>query len=99
MVTINIWGDLLNEFLTVSHNSDGTIRVGAIATKEPVIAAGTTGQYWRGDKTWQALNKAAIGLNNVDNTTDLNKPISAATQVALDAKASSADVVALAVAL
>lgn len=26
-----------------------------IGTKEPVIAAGTTAQYWRGDKTWQTL--------------------------------------------
>ena len=25
----------------------------SIATKEPVINAGTTSQYWRGDKTWQ----------------------------------------------
>lgn len=26
-----------------------------ISGKEPTIAAGTSGQYWRGDKTWQAL--------------------------------------------
>jgi hypothetical protein len=31
--------------------------------------------------------KAQIGLTNVDNTSDLNKPISSATQSALDAKA------------
>ena len=31
-------------------------------TKEPTIASGTTGQYYRGDKTWQALNKAAVGV-------------------------------------
>ena len=28
-----------------------------------------------------------IGLGNVDNTTDLNKPVSSATQAALDLKA------------
>jgi hypothetical protein len=28
------------------------------AAREPVIAAGTTAQYWRGDKTWQALPAA-----------------------------------------
>ena len=55
----------------------------ALATKEPIIAAGTTSQYWRGDKTWQTLDKAAVGLSNVDNTSDLNKPISTATQAAL----------------
>jgi hypothetical protein len=26
-----------------------------IGTKEPIIAPGTTSQYWRGDKTWQTL--------------------------------------------
>ena len=28
-------------------------------TKEPAIAAGTTAQYWRGDKTWQTLTAGA----------------------------------------
>lgn len=54
--------------------------------KEPNITAGTTAQYWRGDKSWQALDKTAVGLPNVDNTTDLNKPISTATQTALNTK-------------
>lgn len=27
---------------------------------EPAIAAGTTGQYWRGDKTWQTLNTTVV---------------------------------------
>jgi hypothetical protein len=36
--------------------------------KEPAITAGTTSQYWRGDKTWQTLDKAAVGLGNVENT-------------------------------
>jgi predicted lipoprotein len=53
---------------------------------EPTIAVGTITQYWRGDKTWQTLNKAAVGLSNVDNTSDANKPISSATQTALNAK-------------
>jgi hypothetical protein len=58
----------------------------ALSGKEPSIAAGTIGQYWRGDKTWQTLNKAAVGLSNVDNTSDLAKPVSTATQTALNAK-------------
>ena len=33
------------------------------------------------------VTKAQVGLGNVDNTSDLNKPISTATQTALDAKA------------
>jgi hypothetical protein len=58
----------------------------SIAAKENAITAGTTGQYFRGDKTFQTLDKAAVGLGNVDNTSDANKPISSATQTALDGK-------------
>ena len=54
---------------------------------EPTIIAGTTGQYWRGDKTWQTLNSAVVGLGNVNNTSDANKPVSTAQQTALDGKA------------
>ena len=56
---------------------------------EPPIIAGTTGQYWRGDKTWQTLNSAAVGLGNVNNTSDASKPISTAQQTALDGKAAA----------
>jgi len=52
--------------------------------KENAITAGTTGQYFRGDKTFQTLDKAAVGLGSVDNTSDANKPISTATQNALN---------------
>jgi hypothetical protein len=123
----------------------------ALSAREPSIGAGTTGQYWRGDKTFQTLNQDAVPdgaankaytateraklagiatgatansadaallaranhtgtqaastiqdfstaadarvaagisarLGNVDNTTDANKPVSAATQAALNAK-------------
>ncbi len=59
----------------------------AIATREPAIAAGSVGQYWRGDKSWQTLNAAAVGLGNVNNTSDAAKPVSTAQQTALDLKA------------
>jgi len=36
------------------------------------------------------LTKSNIGLGNVDNTSDLNKPVSTATQTAVDAKANLA---------
>lgn len=45
----------------------------ALATKEDKITAGTTSQYFRGDKTWKTLNKSAVGLGNVDNTSDATK--------------------------
>jgi hypothetical protein len=38
-------------------------------------------------KTDLALTKADVGLGNVDNTSDANKPVSIATQTALNAKA------------
>lgn len=70
-------------------------RIASAATwnaKEPAITAGTTGKYWRGDKSWQTLDKTAVGLGNVDNTSDSSKPISTATQNALDLKANKSEV-------
>jgi hypothetical protein len=37
------------------------------------------------------LDKTDLNLGNVDNTSDVNKPVSSATQAALDAKANTAD--------
>jgi hypothetical protein len=54
--------------------------------KEATITATTSADYYRGDKTFQALNKTAVGLSNVDNTSDANKPVSTATQTALNLK-------------
>lgn len=39
----------------------------------------------------ESLGKSDVGLGNVDNTSDANKPISTATQTALNAKADKAD--------
>ena len=61
----------------------------ALDGKEPTISGGSTGQYWDGTKTWTTLNKSAVGLGNVDNTTDVGKPVSTATQTALDGKEAS----------
>lgn len=49
----------------------------------PIVNGGTGAATAAGAKT-------NLGLNNVDNTSDLNKPVSTATQTALDAKASLA---------
>lgn len=65
--------------------------VPALANKEPLITAGTTSQYWRGDKTFQTLDKNAVGLGNVNNTSDADKPISDDTQTALDLKQDKLD--------
>lgn len=47
--------------------------------KEPTVSAGTTGQYYRGDKSWQTLDKTAVGLGNVDNTSDATKDSASST--------------------
>lgn len=65
--------------------AQATTNATAIGGKEPTIAAGSAAQYWRGDKSWQTLDKADVGLGNVDNTSDVNKPVSTAQQAALDA--------------
>ena len=59
----------------------------AVRTKLNAVApvasvAGKTGAV--------SLEKGDVGLANVDNTSDANKPISTATQAALDAKATTA---------
>ncbi|MCG3206308.1 MAG: hypothetical protein KCHDKBKB_03042 [Elusimicrobia bacterium] len=79
--------DLAGTLALTSDLSSYLTTATAASTYEPIIAAGTTGQYWRGDKSWQTLNAAAVGLGNVDNTSDASKPISTATQTALDGKA------------
>ncbi len=45
--------------------------------------------YGRQSAAWAEITKAAVGLGNVDNTSDANKPISTATQTALNGKENS----------
>ena len=62
-----------------THNSD-TSAHGQTATGRALVTAVST-----------AAARTAIGLGNVDNTSDANKPISTATQTALDGKQSTAE--------
>lgn len=73
-----------NRKITIYNLASGLSGVGPLQT---TITPGTINQYWRGDKTWQTLDKNTIELGNVDNTSDANKPISGATQTALNLKA------------
>ncbi|MGZ9736475.1 beta strand repeat-containing protein [Flavobacterium sp. GNP002] len=58
-------------------------RINADATKAPLNSPAFTG-------TVTGVTSTMVGLGNVDNTSDLNKPVSNATQTALDLKASIA---------
>jgi len=53
------WGSILNDYLSVALNSDGTLK---------------------------PFDKSIVGLSNVDNTSDAEKPVSTATQTELDLK-------------
>jgi hypothetical protein len=59
---------------------------------EGVPAGGTIDQFLKKnsgtdyDTEWHSLVKGDVGLGNVDNTSDASKPVSTATQTALDSK-------------
>jgi len=74
-------------------NIDGAVISNETATVDNdfVVFSGTNGKIIKKTtlanyKTLLSLVKGDVGLGNVDNTSDLNKPISTATQTALDLK-------------
>jgi cytoskeletal protein CcmA (bactofilin family) len=74
--------DTLNELAAAlgSDASFSTTVSNAIGLKAPINNPTFTG-------TVSGITQSMVGLGNVDNTSDANKPISTATQTALDAKA------------
>jgi hypothetical protein len=83
------WGVILNDFLSVTHATDGTVNPGVI-TKANLVAAVQT-SLGKADTALQSVTKSDVGLANVDNTSDLNKPISTAAQTALNGKIGSSN--------
>ena len=67
--------------------TDGSLHVPATGTYNngKLLKAGGTA----GSLVWANISKTDVGLFNVDNTSDLNKPISIATQAALDGKSAT----------
>jgi hypothetical protein len=65
----------------------------AVAAKENSITAGTTSQYWRGDKTWQTFPTipaaANDGLLNIITTSTANSKYTSTTQITSMDSASS----------
>lgn len=68
----------------------------AINSMQSNIPTGTTSEYYRGDKSWQTLDKSTVGLSNVDNTSDANKPVSNAVSTALSSKANTSSLATVA---
>lgn len=46
----------------------------------------TASEFMNGAGNWVAVTKSDVGLGSVDNTSDASKPVSTATQAALDLK-------------
>ncbi len=86
------WNSVDNRF-----DIDATIATTAYAdqAETDAIAAATAAAATEADSKIAtavgALTKSSVGLANVDNTSDANKPVSTATQTALDLKAPLAD--------
>jgi len=80
----NAWVDIYSEAIALWGNINGTLSnqtdlQNALNAKAPLASPTFTG-------TVSGITKAMVGLGNVDNTTDLLKPISTATQTALNLK-------------
>ena len=86
-------------FITISCVANSWTKLDSTATYTPPLAAiraplplGATAQvgshnlYAREDHVHPLPSKSDLGLSNVDNTSDLAKPVSNATQTALDGK-------------
>lgn len=83
----------LNGKVNTSQLSAKGALVSATAANTPTtVTVGTDGQVLYADSTqtpgmrWKTLTKSDVGLANVDNTSDANKPISTATATALAGK-------------
>lgn len=101
------WGIILNDFLTQSHNTDGSLKPDTVSTaaimdgsiseakldssaQAKLNSGGTAGVITVNTRSGAVtLTAADVGLANANNTSDANKPVSSATQTALNAKADS----------
>ncbi len=81
----------LNELAVALGNDENfsTSVANSIATKAPIESPTFTG-------TVSGVTKSMVGLGNVDNTSDASKPVSTATQTALNLKVNTSDVAELA---
>lgn len=74
----------LNENSVTPYDASIDYPVNAVTIKDGAFKI-FNGSVWN-----LFLNKSSVGLNNVDNTSDINKPISTATTTALNLKADKA---------
>jgi len=75
----------LADALTADESTAASLAT-LVGTKAPIASPTFTG-------TVSGVTKSMVGLGSVDNTTDANKPVSSATQTALDLKLNAADII------
>lgn len=75
------WGTILNDFLSQAHGTDGTLKANSVTTTAIANSAITAAKIATG-----AVTKSAVGLGNVDNTADVDKPVSTAQATELNKK-------------
>lgn len=129
------WGEILNEYLSQVHNTDGTLKPSiiqssnlatdavstnalannSVTTNVLAVSGGTDGQVLTKDSlqpgglAWQSvsvtggvssvntrtgavtLTASDVGLANVNNTADTDKPVSSAVQTELNKKINTTD--------
>lgn len=88
------WGDILNDYLSQVHNTDGTLKNGVVSEAALSPSAQTKLNNVGGSPDWtsiankptviaagtdQVSARTAIGLGSVDNTSDLAKNSATAT--------------------
>lgn len=78
------WGKILNKYLLEQHNDDGSHdlqKILNIPINDDFVLVSKHADQQK--VAWRQLDKNTIGLGEVNNTSDLDKPVSSATQAAL----------------
>lgn len=99
-VNLNLKKPDQNDFVNIGDINDNMDILDAEVAKKYVkplagipsldLDSATQAALKKAETALQSVTKASVGLGNVDNTSDVNKPVSTAQQVALDKKANLA---------
>jgi hypothetical protein len=100
-----VWGDILNDFLTVSHQTDGTLKSGIIDVGKLAVSGGSDGQLLTknsgasGGLSWSTVSAPADATSSTKGilqlTGDLGGTAASPTVPGLAGKASTATTDAL----
>lgn len=99
-VNLNLKKPDQNDFVNIGDINDNMDTLDAEVAKKYVkplagipfhdLDSATQAALKKAETALQTVTKSSVGLGNVDNTSDVNKPVSTAQQVALDKKANLA---------